>query len=237
MSSIAKGMAFPTMNDCRAFCQLYAKQNHFAVATQDSSNVTGYLLMECKHHRQYRKAKAERDDEDVLDLTATKSDDLKAMKSENSIDNVDPVIPAKKRNTKTGRLGCTVRFYFQRGLNKNDEYKLTDFDLEHNHPLASSIETYHEHRKLTDVQLEEVRRLIAAKVPPRAIVDLMNSGDHDCNMIAKDVANINQRRFAGMDNGACADMIGFFNYLEGRGYEVRWRVDSDSRTVAIFFYQ
>jgi hypothetical protein len=133
-----------------------------------------------------------------------------ATKSDNSGDIVDSVIPAEKRNAKTGRLGCTVRFYFRRGLNNNDEYRLTDFNLQHNHPLASSLATYHEHRKLTDVQLEEVRRFIVAKVPPRTIVDWMNSGDHDCNMIAKDVANISQRRFAAMDNGACADMNGFF---------------------------
>ncbi|SAL95412.1 hypothetical protein, partial, partial [Absidia glauca] len=59
--------------------------------------------------------------------------------------------------------------------------------------------------------------MVAAKVPPRAIVEIMdNTG---ANMIVMDVSNLNRLRFAGLDTAGCQDMCGFIVYLEANGYE------------------
>lgn len=163
----------------------------------------------------------ETSDDDVLDLTKK----ISAVKKTSVV---------KKRNRKTGKLGCPVKFFFYRGRDDTQSYKLTNMVLEHNHPMALSQATYSVHRKLDDQQKSRVWEMVAAKVPPRTIVEIMdNTG---ANMIAKDVSNLNRLRFAGLDTAGCQDMGGFIAYLEANGYEVRWLMDSTNRTVGLFFY-
>jgi hypothetical protein len=220
-------MEFPTLNDCRTFIQAYAKQKGFATGTASSNDKLGKLLLTCVHHGQYRQKSS------VIcgdDETATMNgDDVLDLTQKSSI--VSPIV--KKRNCKTGKLGCPVKFSFYRGRNDTHNYRLTNMVLEHNHPMALSQATYSVHRKLDDQQKHRVWEMVAAKVPPRAIVEIMdNTG---ASMIAKDVSNLNQLRFAGLDTAGCQDMGGFITYLEANGYEVRWLMDSANRTVGFFF--
>lgn len=225
-TTIAEGLEFTTSKDCLIFCQGYAKENGFAVVTRDSSIKKGTLKLECKHHQQYRKARKEK--EDVLNLT-----DLEAEDTTTATPDPSPAV-IKRRNGKTSRMGCTCYFYFSRGLDADKPYVLVKYDLVHNHPMASSISTYYQHRKLTDEQEDDVRKMYDANTKPRAIVDYMNT-QHGYNLITKDIANIHQRRFNGLDDQTNKSMGAFIQYLESRSYDIRWLTDKNKRIVAVYF--
>jgi hypothetical protein len=131
-------------------------------------------------------------------------------------------------------MGCTCYFYFSRGLDADKPYVLVKYALVHNHPMASSISTYYQHRKLTDEQEDDVRNMYDANTKPRAIVDYMNT-QHGYNLITKDIANIHQRRFNGLDDQTNKSMGAFIQYLESRSYDIRWLTDENKRIVAVYF--
>jgi hypothetical protein len=218
------GMDFPTLNDCRAFIQQYAKQQGFATGTTTSNNNSGKLALACVHHGKYRRWRS----------TNGNQEQANDNEEANSDDDVEKTRkPTKERTCKTGRIGCPVNFYFYRGRGDHSNYRLTSMKLEHNHPMASAPTTYHVHRKLDDQQAERVWEMVCAKVAPRAIVDVMTT--NGANMIAKDVPNLIQTRFTGLDSTMCKDMGGLINHLKDEGYEVRWLKDCNNHALGFFF--
>ncbi|SAL95384.1 hypothetical protein [Absidia glauca] len=71
----AVGMEFSTLNECRDFCQAFAKQSGFAVVTHYSNNKRGNIMLECVHHRKYRSARLDKALKNKTDSSKTKGDD------------------------------------------------------------------------------------------------------------------------------------------------------------------
>jgi hypothetical protein len=205
-----KGMTFLSMNDSREFSIAYSGQHNYAMVTQDSNTIKGYIRMECKRHREYRKAKGK--------------------VNETPDENSGSVVKKEKRNGKTWRMNCPAFMFFKRG--DKSTWTLKEMELKHTHPPAGSLSTFAIYRRLTDEQRAQVHKLVDAKAPPRVIVDYMNS--NGCHMVAKDVANF-RARFSDLDENNNSNLTLLFNHLEANGYVVRTALDDQSQIAAMFF--
>jgi hypothetical protein len=215
------GMSFDSMDDCRNFCIAFGKQHNYAMVTQDSSNVKGYINMECKLHRDYRKAKAK-----------PKESENSEDPGDSTVENSGGMVNKKPRNGKTYRMNCPASMFFYRGAKNTTTWTLTSMKLDHNHPPAETLSTFALHRRLTEEQKTHVQKLLQTKALPRVIVDYMNA--NGACMIAKDVSNFHGR-FSGLDENNNANLTLLFNHLENNGYVIRTALDDKSQIAAMFF--
>jgi hypothetical protein len=88
----AVGMEFSTLNECRDFCQAFAKQSGFAVVTHYSNNKRGNIMLECVHHRKYRSARLDKALKNKTDSSKAKGDDSKTKGDDSKINDDDSKI-------------------------------------------------------------------------------------------------------------------------------------------------
>jgi hypothetical protein len=170
--------------------------------------------LECKIHREYRKAKGKQAE----------------LSDHSTLETSDDIVNKKTRNGKTWRKNCPAFMFFNCGTKA--VWTLTSMELEHDHAPAADLSSLAIHRRLTEEQQDHVQKLLDAKAPPRVIVDYMDSiGSH---MIAKDVANF-RGRFSGLDENNNSNLTLLFNHLEANGYVVRTALDDQSQIAAMFF--
>lgn len=167
-----KGAGFKSMQALRSKAQDIGRKFNCPITTARSTT-NSFIILQCKHSGEYRKAKKVDVEEEctsnkstisVYEKNKTNASSITILAKKNGNteagEDTEETKTSKQKSTKTGKRGCPLRIYASVCRDAENPWMVRDVVLKHNHALSENGSTYAQFRKLDPAVFEFVRTML-----------------------------------------------------------------------------